>query len=301
MEVIVLSGGLGNQMFQYAFFLAKKEQNNDIAIDTYSIQREGLHNGFELNRLFGIDDKYRSLIVRIVRKLLIFNKKRGTKTITSFLLQLIKLSGITIIQEKDYSAFNPSYLSPRKKKAFYFGFWQTPLYFQEIEDKIRDTFSFDKLQLSPKSANLLIEIKSEESVSIHIRRGDFLKKENKQYQNICTSEYYKMAISSIKTKIENPFFVVFSDDLEWVKENLSLDNAIYVNWNLGVNSWEDLALMSKCKHNIIANSTFSWWGAWLNENKNKLVLAPEQFLNNTKTPDIYPKDWITVERVKGKR
>ncbi|MDR0427452.1 MAG: alpha-1,2-fucosyltransferase [Dysgonamonadaceae bacterium] len=295
MEVIVLSGGLGNQMFQYAFFLAKKEKNKNIRIDTYSIEREKLHNGFELNRLFGIEDKYRSNGVRIIRKLLIFNKKKRFKIITFILLRLIKLTGIKIIEEKGASVFQSQYLNNRKGKVFYFGFWQSPYYFQSINDKIRTIYSFDNNQLSDKSKTFLTEIEQKDSVSIHFRRGDFLNKINSPYQHICTFEYYNRAIAAIKEKIKNPFFVVFSDDSEWVKNNFHLENSTLVDWNVGENAWEDMLLMSKCKHNIIANSTFSWWAAWLNTNKNKMVFAPNRFLNNQRTPDIYPLDWFIIE------
>jgi hypothetical protein len=291
--IIVFSGGLGNQMFQYAFYLAKKKKGVDVYINTYSIRREGLHNGYELERLFGIkSDDESSLWVRIVRKLLIFRRKKRYKTISNILLWAVKIfTSIKIIEEKGYSRFNSEYLKPCQGFVLYFGYWQSPFYFDAFQNEIRNIFSFDKLQLSEKSELLLSTLRQNKSVAVHIRRGDFLP----PFDNItCSVAYYQKAISLIKAKIKDPLFVFFSDDLGWVKENIHLSNMVCVDWNQGINSWEDLFLMSQCKHNIIANSTFSWWGAWLNENEEKTVIAPSKFIKHEETPDIYPKDWITI-------
>jgi hypothetical protein len=267
--------------------------SSDVHINIYSIHREGTHNGFELDRLFGIKSDNTSSMVRLVRKLLIFKKKKNYKTISSLLLNMVvKITGIKLIQEKGYSRYNPEYIQPSDGFVLYFGFWQSPLYFDPFQAEIRKVFSFDKLKLSNQSQSLLGKIQTGESVSVHIRRGDFLSKEINNA--ICNEIYYKMAIDLIAAKLHNTLLVVFSDDLEWVKQNLSLSNAIYVDWNAGKNSWQDMYLMSQCKHNIIANSTFSWWGAWLNVNPDKIVIAPAQFMKQEETPDIYPANWITI-------
>jgi hypothetical protein len=296
MEVIVFSGGLGNQLFQYAFYLAKQRSSVDLCINTYSIRREGKHNGLELEKLFGIHvDSYESWRVRLVRKLLIFQKKKYFQTISTLLLHIIKCTGVQIVQEKGYSVFNSGYLQSRKGFVLYFGFWQSPLYFDAVQNEIRRLFSFGKLPLSGKTQTLLTRIQAQESISIHIRRGDFLSSETQNvYAGICDKAYYAKAIARINEQTEHPFFVVFSDDPEWVKADFPLSNAVYVDWNCGENSWQDMYLMSQCKHNIIANSTFSWWGAWLNEYSEKLVIAPVRFVNNAKTPDIYPGNWMLI-------
>jgi hypothetical protein len=293
MEVIVMNGGLGNQLFQYAFYLAKKKISPDVSINIYSVQRERTHNGFELERLFGFKSDNTSFMVRLVRKLLIFKQKRYYHYISSLLLKIVvKLTGIKIVQEKDCSLYNSDYLQSCKGLVLYFGFWQTALYFDAFQDEIWNKFSWNMSQLSNKSNTLLDAIQSKESVSIHIRRGDFVTKVDNE---TCDTNYYKKSISLINSKIEKPYFVFFSDDPEWVKENLPYADAEYVDWNHGVDAWQDMCLMSKCKHNIIANSTFSWWGAWLNTNKEKIVIAPKSFIRNAETPDIYPSDWIILE------
>jgi hypothetical protein len=113
------------------------------------------------------------------------------------------------------------------------------------------------------------------------------------FNNICTLDYYNKAINYILNAVENPVFYIFSDDIIWAKENLKLSNAFFVNWNLDVQSWEDMFLTSLCKHNIIANSTFSWWGAWLNENKNKIVLCPPKY-TNIYTEEFFPDTWHKI-------
>jgi len=296
MEIIAFSGGLGNQMFQYAFYLAKSKTSSDIAINTYSIYREGVKSGFELKELFGVQPpEQTSLSFRIIRKLLIFRERKNYRLICNLFLKFIQLFGIKILKEKGASQFSPLYLNCQSGIVYYFGFWQTPLYFQEIEDEIRTIYSFNANKLSAKSKELFPKIHAQESVSIHIRRGDFLSDANKSiYADICTFAYYSKAIAYISENVENPQFFIFSDDIEWAKKNLSLQNADYIDWNSGVNSWEDMFLISQCKHNIIANSTFSWWGAWLNKNPEKRVIAPSRFINTSKTPDIYPVDWIKM-------
>lgn len=133
------------------------------------------------------------------------------------------------------------------------------------------------------------------AVSLHIRRGDYL--EPKHWENtgsVCQLPYYRNAIAAIKKELDNPVFYVFSDDLAWVKENLPLDNAVYIDWNKGNDSWQDMMLMSHCRRHIICNSTFSWWGAWLDPHKDKTVIVPERWFRHTETPYIYPEGWTKV-------
>ena len=140
-------------------------------------------------------------------------------------------------------------------------------------------------------------IVKENAVSVHVRRGDYLTENNKWlYGDICTERYYRIAIEYIQKKVGNCILYFFSNDIEWVKKHYNLENALYIEENMfdSYQDWYDLYLMSICKHNIIANSTFSWWGAWLNQNKNKIVVAPEKWINIFEYEDIYPKEWIQI-------
>ena len=133
------------------------------------------------------------------------------------------------------------------------------------------------------------------SVSIHVRRGDYL---NGYYfetlGKICDIDYYKRAIALINKEVNDPYFYIFSDDPGYVAENLKIENATYVDFNRGRDSWQDMYLMSQCKHNIIANSTFSWWGAWLNTNLNKIVIAPNRWFANMDNDEIVLPEWIRL-------
>ena len=122
---------------------------------------------------------------------------------------------------------------------------------------------------------------------MHIRRGDYLQINNGTI--VLPISYYHMAIKMMLKRVKDPTFLFFSDDMEWVKENIHVPNAIYVDWNTGKESWQDMYLMSMCNHNIIANSSFSWWGAWLNNHKDKIVVSPKW------DEEIIPEEWIQVE------
>ena len=170
--------------------------------------------------------------------------------------------------------------------------------------------SFQNRELSRK-------IESHESISLHIRRGDFVQdSKTHQFHGACSLDYYNRCIEYVSEKTNNPHFFVFSDDPHWAKENLRQDiSTTIVENNSGFKAYEDLQLMSQCKHNIIANSSFSWWGAWLNANPDKIVCAPKQWFRNklmdTKyfipegfipwykdtfvdTKDLVPEDWMKI-------
>lgn len=300
MHVIVLSGGLGNQMFQYAFYLSKKHLmvSDAFYLSSYSVKRDNAHNGLELFRLFGLDpgkriNKY-EVTVAIIRKLFVFEDRRIIGSFVPILIWLLSVFNIRIIKELNAGVYFENVLS-HYKSAYYFGFWQSEKYFSSVNPLVKSTFRF-KQPISDKSRELLSVLKTRDNtVSIHVRRGDYLLDKYKAaYGSICTFEYYQKALSLIKSKIQNPFFVVFSDDIQWVSEHLAISEAVYVDWNIGLDSWQDMFLMSQCRHNIIANSTFSWWGAWLNNNTDKIVIAPRRFINNQETPDLLPDSWIKL-------
>lgn len=144
------------------------------------------------------------------------------------------------------------------------------------------------------------QIRASNSVSLHVRRGDYvsnqkIKKDALTPSGVCTEKYYFNAIEYIQAQIENPEFFVFSDDIEWCRQNLRLESAHYADWNVGKESFVDMQLMSCCKHNIISNSTFSWWGAWLNGNPGKMVLVPDKWYYNGHIGDILCDDWRKIK------
>lgn len=183
-----------------------------------------------------------------------------------------------------------------KDPVYLDGFWNTEKYFKDIKDIIRKDFTLKK-SLSDAGGVLLDTILKTESVSLHVRRGDYISDpKTNTWLGVCSLEYYNQAIQRIASNIKNPHFFVFSDDPAWAKENITpLFPTTYISGNPD-RPEEDIILMSKCRHNIIANSSFSWWGAWLNENPQKIVIAPKQWFKTKKmdTRDIIPETWIKL-------
>lgn len=279
MNVIWSLGGLGNQMFQYAFYRTLQLNSNDAYLDISLLKKYPLHNGYELESIFNIKPKIasntqlyktkNSLIFKVLRKLKLYNA--------------------IIIQ--DGIGFKQEYLMP-KNNTYLIGYWQSEKYFIQHAKQIHKDFAFPSLD--PENESIAQMILSTNSVSIHVRMGDYVN--HPLHGNICTLEYYQQAISIIKQKINNPMFFIFSNDIEWCKQNLNIDNGIYITGNNGVDSYKDMQLMSLCKHNIIANSSFSWWGAWLNNNSSKIVIAPSKWFNDTNIyiQDLIPESWTKI-------
>ena len=198
--------------------------------------------------------------------------------------------------ENEYS-YNAS-IENTGKDCFLSGYWQSSRYFMAIEFLIREEFKFQKVS-DKKNVNKVAQIKNENSVSLHIRRKDFVNNKYHDIHGTCSIEYYLKAVKYIADMIKSPHFFIFSDDIEWAGTNLNLAFPYeFVSGNTGELSYIDMQLMSLCKHNIIANSSFSWWGAWLNRNPDKIVIAPEQWFvdesMNAKTTDLIPETWLRL-------
>lgn len=173
------------------------------------------------------------------------------------------------------------------------GFFQSEKYFEEYMKEIREDFKFIK-PLSEKSQEIKHKIKNTNSVGVHIRRGDYLLKHNNKVHWICDLNYYHQALKYLQTKEKNLTFFFFSDDINRTKEKFKLKNSLFIDRNTGINSWQDMCLMGHCKHNIIANSSFSWRGAWLNSNPKKIIIAPKKWFADIKlqNPTLIPNTWI---------
>lgn len=278
-EVVFLQGGLGNQMFQYAFFLHRQALGKHVHCDRYYLRRGNQHNGFELERVFGIHVNHCHNPHRHVKWW-----KRGGLS-------------VSFVNEED-RAFVSSALSacPAARLTLYLGYWQTEDFFADLTPQVHQAFRFDFSRLNPINVDWLKRIQLVESVSIHVRLGDYLQGDNKRiFGNICTPDYYRKAIQYILSKHPDACFFVFSNEMEEAQAILSLPNAVFITGNSGQDAWQDMCLMSQCKHNIIANSTFSWWGAWLNEHPDKEVVSPSRFLNAPTPFSIIPKRWTCFD------
>lgn len=263
MKYLVFQGGLGNQIFEYGFYSYIKQSMPNVK---YVFDDGNSHNGFELDKWFNVDIRKANFFVCILFSLLRLLRDKGIRNF--------------IKTEDQYPEENGLFLS---------GYWQDKKYFK------KGFIEFKELPLSDKNAEIISLMTRTNSVAIHLRRGDYLRPPyDKIYGGICTLEYYKKAINIVEQNFENPSYFIFSDDINWVKENLNIKNANYIDWNTGKDSIYDMYLMSKTKANIIANSTFSFWGAFLNTN-NTLTVCPKQwFFSTLKDPDIIPDNWIKI-------
>jgi hypothetical protein len=265
MKIIKIQGGLGNQMFQYAYGRNLELQGKKVVFDTSFFN--GSRTKSNTPRTFNLNQ---------------FNIKTKAKFIT-----------------KSHPLL--SIVAKIKRKLGYIqeGYWQKEKYFIKIADLIRLEFT-PKIPLSTntlKYAQIITPIIN--SVSVHIRRGDNVTNPcSIKYHGVCSLNYYQESFKKITEQIKtNDITVfVFSDDIVWARQNLILPYQTHFILGDNISNAEEIYLMSLCKHNIIANSSFSWWGAWLNQNPNKIVIAPKQWLVNKTADelDILPKDWIQM-------
>lgn len=281
--IIWFGGGLGNQMFQYALYKSAECRGVKVKGDLNYFRSHKCHNGFELHRVFNIKinniNRLESMYFRIASSNKLRNSPLG-------LISKCVLYESDMVQHKNVLEAKNKYVK---------GFWQNENYFYDIRDILLTDFAFPGL--NSHNSKLATEIQSYQSVSLHIRRGDYLSNKNiKYYRNLTETDYYQKAIKYISDNFEDTRFYVFSDDIVWCRENMNLpQHTSFICSNNGSNSFVDMHLMSLCKHNIIANSTFSWWGAWLNKNDSKCVIAPKiWFLDNYSKEFDLPKGWILL-------
>lgn len=287
MIIVKLHGGLGNQMFQYSFFLSLKNEYKSLDLTYYDHfppnNNINIFDVFNLNirnaTNYPFNNKYYN------HKRFIFRLKRKLGLINNYYLE----SRTHYISDEYLDEF----LS-KSNDIYLDGYWEDYRYFSKISNIIKSTFRFGQLNLDNKY--FLSKSKNKEFVSIHFRFGDKLKSKVHLTLN---NDYYNKAIKIILSKIENPFFLVFSDNFDIVETSIFMSlEYVFVDWNRGQESYRDMHLMSLCKHNIIANSTFSWWGAFLNNNPKKIVIAPKKrFMNRfsiLENENYYPSDWTLL-------
>jgi len=285
MVIVKILGGLGNQMFQYAYANALKQKGYNVKLDITGFHNYSLHGGYHLNNYNVTID------VATENEILFIKKKNYFKNI----LRQLCLKNKIILKERTL-LFNNKFLSI-SDNTYVEGYFQSEKYFNSIRNSILESFTL----INPISSygvsisEKIISLKN--TCSIHIRRGDYLNDVNKNIFGTCSLNYYKDAISHIEKNIPNITFFIFSNDIEWSKDNINVKHAVYIDNSSRIPN-EDIYLMSLCKHNIIANSSFSWWGSWLNTNKHKIVIAPKNWFIDSKlfseSLDIIPKNYIQL-------
>ena len=289
MDVVLIFNGLGNQMSQYAFYLNKYKRNSDTKAVFYS--SDANHNGYELDKVFNIqkpeNNTLSNLFIFLTKKLF---PCKVIKKLLSF-LHIVKI----ITESMDYD-YNPELL--KKGNAiitYYWGGWHSYKYIEDVKNEIKDKFIFEYSKIGERNLQIINEMRNTNSISVHIRRGDYLNKVNSRWGGVVNNDFYRKAFGFINN-INNKYFYFFTDDCEWVRENYKFERMIVVDWNQGSNSWMDMVLMSNCKININPNSTFSWWASWLNMQNDRTVYVPDRFVVDHKSKDFYPIDWIQIER-----
>jgi hypothetical protein len=291
MIIVKIIGGLGNQMFQYAFGYAMASKlKTELKLDITNFENYSLRK-YELG-LYDLKDNFASKdeIEYIKYQHENFLQKLGRK-----LLKKPKKLSSNYYKEKTFS--HDENANSLKGDLYLDGYWQSQKYFEHYSDTLLNIFQI-RNPLHKITREYEIKIKKTYSVSIHVRRGDYVA--NPRTNNVhgtCSLDYYKNTISMIMAKIHKPKFFIFSDDLLWTKENFNfLSGKEFIETHKEVPDHEQIYLMSQCKHNIIANSSFSWWGAWLNQNPNKIVIAPKRWFNDPSidTSDLIPKSWFRI-------
>lgn len=289
MIIVYFKGGLGNQLFQYALGRHLAEIHGtvlkmDISAYDYDGPLEYYLAPFNVVEEFATESEINKLkysegfIIGGWFHNLLHNHPKRPKTFIRW----------------NRPAFNPKILD-LPDNIYMEGYWNSGKYFKNIENIIRDELTF-KTPAEDKNKEILDQIKSCQSVCIHVRRGDYIS-DNKtsSTHGVCDMQYYLKCINHMSELVKKPQYFIFSDDPQWCSNNLKLPcPAIFVDNNSQANAFQDLRLMSNCQHQIIANSTFSWWAAWLNRNKNKIVCAPKNWFANKKynIDDIIPSEWI---------
>lgn len=280
--IIRFKGGLGNQMFQYAMYCKQMQLGKTVCADISFYKREEIMP-------FVLCDVFPEISLNFVKledTEYYLNKQEQKNT-------LEKVIAALCWEKRDYTSEKEDGCFEKRifqlKSGFVDGYWQSEKYFADIRDILLKDFCF---KITDESLKQYAEDISDNAVSVHVRRGDYLKFPE-LFGGICDIDYYKRAMDYFISKDSQVVFYVFSDDKEWSKQAFSNYpiQVVEEKYFSDYYDWYDMYLMSKCHHNIIANSSFSWWGAWLNRTPGKEVIAPRVWMNDKKTKDIWCAEW----------
>jgi hypothetical protein len=293
MIIANLIGGLGNQMFQYAAGRAlARARGQPLRLDISGFDGYGLHQGFELQRIFNCEAKIAS--DEEVRTILGW---RAASIMRRILARpgCIALHGKMLVLEPHFHYWPGIRDVPAT--VYLQGYWQSEKYFADATDVLRADFVF-RQPMSEVNAAWAERIDRCMAVSLHVRRGDYVSDpRTRAILGSCSPDYYRSAVRYVSERADTPEFFVFSDDIAWVRDNIDFGFPChYIDHNRGMESYNDMRLMSLCRHHIIANSSFSWWGAWLNARADKIVVAPARWFagDARRADDLIPQEWVTL-------
>jgi hypothetical protein len=286
-----LKGGLGNQLFQYAAgFRLAAVRNVELKLDLSEFD----------NRKYRTPRSYELVVFEITAEHAAARdiasiSTSSRRSIRRWLPERFRSHSSTAVFERQFQ-FDPEVLS-LPDGVIMDGYWQSERYFAEVADLVREEFSF-KQPAAGKNVDVAAEISACNAVSLHVRRGDYAADAvAMSTHGVCPLDYYYRAVEYVTERVSEPVFFLFSDDPDWVRENLKLSGPVSLVDHNGADAGsEDLRLMSRCAHHIIANSTFSWWGAWLNPSPKKIVVAPKQWFadDSLDTSDLLPSNWVKL-------
>lgn len=296
MKIVKIKGGLGNQMFQYAFALLLRKISNDHILLDFSSFKDLGRDLVRKPRILKFKIQLGIANKNVVSELKIFNNNHNFLSLRYKIFTLFEI----LFNKKYFFEKNRKHTEIKSIKhySYFDGYWQS----WKIVDKVKRELlnDFDKYEeISTASNKFIQKIRNENAVFVGIRMGDY-KKDKRMIDHFGSfnEDYYLRAMQYLSNKIDSPKFYIFSNDISWVKDNMKFDgfNVKYREENEVVNDFEELIIMRNFKHAIIVNSTFYWWGAWLIKNKKKIVLAPKKWFNDNKPIDIICPDWITIDR-----
>lgn len=282
MVVVKLNGGLGNQLFQYAAALRLALKHRaQLKMDIRQFTQLLAHTTPRQYEL-----KHFAIRGSLLPPDTVWRRWWRRATLQPRL---------TVIKEKHYH-FDPAILG-LGDNIYLDGYWQTAKYFSDVRQHVLDEFRV-KTPLTERSRRLSARMHASNSVAVHIRRGDYVANPTtRQYHGVCSEAYYAAAAQRLTQRVHDISWYIFSDDIPWCRQHLKLPGATtFVDHNGPERAYDDLRLMSACKHFIIANSSFGWWGAWLSLSPQKIVIAPKRWFNTPamNTTDVVPSDWITL-------
>jgi hypothetical protein len=304
--VAYLRGGLGNQMFEYAAgrSLALKTGSRlvlDATTFTLAEQRRvyGLE-GYPLSAEVSFDG-YAYPPVQPVVRFPYVKRPRWIERAADFARETIGPIGrkarertFSVFAEHSFD-FDPRFCE-RGPQTYLVGYWQSERYFADIAGLVRKELTY---RPAPDATNAqwLARIRAANAVSVHVRRGDYLLPVHFEHHGVCSADYYRRAVRLIRERVENPQFFLFSDDWPWCREHLADSDMVLVDANSPGAGQDELRLMAACRHHVIANSSLSWWGAWLAAGSGQIVVAPKPWFTETpQTPDLFPVGWVTLPR-----
>lgn len=267
--IVALSGGIGNQLFQYAFGRGYEQRTGEkVVYDTLMLNRDP-NREYELGQYCLTLSRTKGLrpVFCYVYDKLVYKNKFLSGCNRVFKVQ----------REEELFVYQDNFV----RNSYVIGYWQNEKYFANVAEEIKKEIVYTKM-LNIEQKKLVHKIENENAVAIHIRRGDYLSQQFNDIYYCLDKEYYLNAINFIKQKVDTPKFYMFSDDIEWCKREYSdMDNITYIDNSVSQSQHVDLHIMRQCKYFIIANSTFSWWGAWLSQYKKKIIVAPNNWFKDT--------------------